>query len=176
MKILYYFCNRRGVSQRLTPVKVEEEMKMRLVRWNPLLRDFNPLTRNFDQIFGALAPRDEEVERDFLGTWYPAVDIFDNDNEIVLKAELPGLNKEDIDIHVEENLLTLRGERKREEEIKEKGYFRSERAYGTFSRSFTLPATVAANKIGASYKDGILTVTLPKAEEAKPRQIEVKVA
>src|SRR3972149_9996245 len=173
--MLCCLCNRRGVSQRLTPHR-EKEMNMRLVRWNPLWRDFGPLTRNLDQIFGTLAPRGEEVERDFLGTWYPAVDIFDNDNEIVLKAELPGLNKEDIDIHVEENLLTLRGERKREEEIKEKGYFRSERAYGTFSRSFTLPATVAANKIGASYKDGILTVTLPKAEEAKPRQIEVKVA
>ncbi len=151
-----------------------------LVRWNPFWRDFGSLTRNFDQFFDTLAPRSARgpngEEADFLGSWYPAVDIFDNDNEIALKAELPGLKKEDIDIHVEDNLLTLRGERKREEEVKEKGYFRSERAYGTFSRSFTLPATVAADKISANYKDGILSVTLPKAEEAKPRQIEVKVA
>lgn len=150
-----------------------------LVRWNPW-RDFGPLTRNFDQFFDSLAPRSSRgpngEESDFLGTWYPAVDIFDNEREIVLKAELPGLKKEDIDIHVEDNLLTLRGERKREEEVKEKGYYRSERAYGTFSRSFTLPATVDVKKIGASYKDGVLAVTLPKAEEAKPRQIEVKVS
>jgi HSP20 family protein len=150
-----------------------------LVRWNPW-RDFGSLTRNFDQLFDTLAPGSTRgpngEETDFLGTWYPAVDIFDNDNEIILKAELPGLKKEDIDIHVEDNLLTLRGERKREEEVKEKGFFRSERAYGAFSRSFTLPATVAVKKISADYKDGILAVTLPKAEEAKPRQIEVKVA
>jgi len=148
-----------------------------LVRWNPW-RDLG-LTRNFDQLFDALTPRTRGPngeESDYLGTWYPAVDIFDKDNEIVLKAELPGLKKEDIDIHVEENLLTLRGERKREEEVKEKGYYRSERAYGTFSRSFTLPATVDVKKIAASYRDGVLVVTLPKAEEAKPRQIEVKVS
>ena len=149
-----------------------------LVRWNPW-RDFG-VTRNFDQFFDSLIPRTTRgpngEESDFLGTWYPAVDIFDNDNEIVLKAELPGLKKEEIDIHVEDNLLTLRGERKREEEVKDKGYYRSERAYGTFSRSFTLPATVDVKKINASYKDGVLAVTLPKAEEAKPRQIEVKVS
>ena len=149
-----------------------------LVRWNPW-RDTGSLSRNFDQLFDMLAPRVRGAngeETDFLGTWYPAVDIFDKDNEIVLKAELPGLKKEDIDIHVEDNLLTLRGERKREEEVKEKGYYRSERAYGQFSRSFTLPATVDAKKISASFKDGVLAVALPKAEEAKPRQIEVKVA
>lgn len=145
---------------------------MTLVRWNPFWRDFGPLVNTFKTFDTAAG----EIERDFVGAWYPPVDIFDKGSEIVLKAELPGLKKEDIGINVEDNLLTVRGERKREEEVKEKGYFRTERSYGSFSRSFKLPATVAADKIDAAYKDGVLTITLPKAEEAKPRQIEVNAA
>ncbi len=143
---------------------------MTLVRWNPW-RDFGSLARTFDRSF--------DRSEDFSGIWSPPVDIFDNDGEIVLKAELPGLKKEDIDINVEDNLLTLRGERKREKEVSDKndkGVFRSERVYGSFSRSFTLPTSVAADKINASYKDGVLTISLPKAEEAKPRQIAIKAA
>ena len=128
------------------------------------------LARTFD--------RSLDRSEDFFGSWSPAVDIFDNAGEIVLKAELPGLKKEDIDINVEDNLLTVRGERKREKEVtdNDKGVFRSERAFGSFSRSFTLPTTVAVDKINASYKDGVLTLTLPKAEEAKPRQIAIEAA
>ncbi|MEE9263141.1 MAG: Hsp20/alpha crystallin family protein [Vicinamibacteria bacterium] len=140
---------------------------MTLVRWNPW-RDFGSLARTFDRSF--------DRSEDFSGIWSPPVDIFDNDGEIVLKAELPGLKKEDIDINVEDNLLTLRGERKREKEVNDKGVFRSERVYGSFSRSFTLPTTVTADKINASYKDGVLTISLPKAEEAKPRQIAIQAA
>jgi HSP20 family protein len=163
--MLYYVWKRKRSGPEAHSQTIEEEITMTLVRWNPFWRDFGSLARSFDQ-----------VERDFSGTWYPAVEILDNESEIVVKAELPGLKKEDIDINVEDNVLTVRGERKREEEVKEKGYFRSERAYGSFSRSFTLPTTVAVDKINASYKDGVLSVTLPKAEEAKPRQIAIKAA
>ena len=138
-----------------------------LVRWNPW-SNFGPLARTFERSF--------DRSEDFSGIWSPPVDIFDNDSEIVLKAELPGLKKEDIDINVEDNLLTLHGERKREKEVNDKGVFRSERVYGSFSRSFTLPTTVSAGKINASYKDGLLTISLPKAEEAKPRQIAIEAA
>ncbi len=141
-----------------------------LVRWNPW-SNFGPLARTFERSF--------DRSEDFSGIWSPPVDIFDNEGEIVLKAELPGLEKEEIDINVEDNLLTVSGERKREKEVNgknDKGVFRSERVYGSFNRSFTLPSSVAADKINASYKDGVLTLTLPKAEEAKPRQITIEAA
>jgi HSP20 family protein len=129
----------------------------------------NRLNRAFD-----LHLRDDD--RESMSLWNPAVDIFEEKDDVVIKAELPGMNKDDIDLRVENNVLTLTGQRKREKEVNEDGYFRSERAYGTFSRSFTLPTTVDVGKIAASYKDGVLTINLPKAEEAKPKQIDVKVA
>lgn len=148
-----------------------------LVRWEPFLKDFSNLTERFNRMFEGRGW--EDVDRPLVnqfGAWYPPVDIQDRGGEILIEAELPGMKKEDIDIRIENNVLTLQGQRKREHEAKEEGYFRSERVYGGFSRSFTLPSTVAVNKITASYKDGVLTVSLPKAEEAKPRQIEVKVS
>ena len=147
---------------------------MRLVRWQPINRDFNALADRFNRVFD-LRHWDED-DRESLGHWHPAVDIFDNGTEIVLEAELPGLKKDEIDVKVDNNVMTLQGERKREKEVEENGYFRSERSYGSFSRSFTLPTTVDSNKIEAAFEDGVLKVTLPKAEEAKPKQIEVKVA
>ena len=111
------------------------------------------------------------------GSWVPAVDIFENDKqELVLKAELPDMKREDIQVVFENNTLTLKGERKFENEIKQEQFHRVERAYGTFSRSFSLPSTVDASKIAAEYKNGVLTVTLPFREEAKPRTINVDVA
>ncbi len=110
------------------------------------------------------------------GDWLPPVDIFENDkHEIVLTAELPGMSREDLDIRVENNTLTIRGERKREQEAKQESYHRVERFYGAFSRSFSLPSTVNTEKVKADFKDGVLTVTLPTREEAKPRQIQVQV-
>jgi len=110
------------------------------------------------------------------GRWVPAVDIYESENhEVVIKAELPDVKKEDIGVTVENNVLTLTGERKQEESVKREQFQRVERRFGSFSRSFSLPATVNASQIAASYKDGVLTVRLPRREEAKPKQITVNV-
>jgi HSP20 family protein len=108
-------------------------------------------------------------------TWSPAVDIVETDDQVVLKAELPDMKREDISITFENSTLTIRGERKLDETVKRENYQRLERFYGQFSRSFTLPATIDASGITASYKDGVLTIRLPQREEAKPKQIEVAV-
>lgn len=110
------------------------------------------------------------------GTWVPPVDIYEVDGELVLKAELPDMNREAIDVTVENNTLTIRGERKLDNEIKQENFHRVERAYGSFMRTFSLPPTVDAGRIEAEYKNGVLTVKLPMREEAKARQIDVKVA
>ena len=114
-------------------------------------------------------------EESALTTWAPAVDIYETPNELVVKADLPDVNEKDIDVRVENNLLTIRGERKFEKSISEENFLRVERTYGSFSRSFSLPNTVNAESIGAEYKNGVLTVTLPKREESKPRQVKVTV-
>jgi HSP20 family protein len=107
--------------------------------------------------------------------WAPAVDIFETPNELVVKADLPDVDEKDIDIRVENNLLTIRGERRFEKNVSEDNYLRVERTYGAFSRSFSLPITVNTEAIHAEYKNGVLTVILPKREESKPRQVKVSV-
>jgi HSP20 family protein len=114
-------------------------------------------------------------EESALTTWAPAVDIYETPNELVVKADLPDVNEKDIDVRVENNLLTIRGERKFEKSVSEENYLRVERTYGAFSRSFSLPNTVNPEAIGAEYRNGVLTVTLPKREESKPRQVKVTV-
>jgi HSP20 family protein len=111
-----------------------------------------------------------------LTTWAPAVDIYEGENELVVKADLPDVKPEDLDIRVENNILTIRGERKFEKKTDEKNYLRVERAYGSFARSFSLANTVNTEAIKADYKDGVLTLNIPKREEAKPKQIKVNVA
>jgi HSP20 family protein len=106
-------------------------------------------------------------------SWSPSVDIFETEGEIVVKSELPGMDRKDITLHLESNVLTLRGERKFEKETKEENYHRIERSYGNFSRSFSIPATVDEEKIRADYKDGVLKIVLPKKEQAKPKQIKI---
>jgi HSP20 family protein len=145
---------------------------MNLVLRDPFWKEFGALSNRLNRLLDV--PRDDQA--DFLGSWSPAVDIFDKGGEVVIHAELPGIKKEDIDVRVENNVLTIRGKKERKEEVKEEGYFRAERTYGSFSRSFSLPSTVEVSKIGAEYKDGVLTLRLPKAEEAKPRQIDIKVS
>jgi HSP20 family protein len=146
---------------------------MNLVLRDPFWKEFNTLSGRLNRLLGD-APREDAS--DSLGSWSPVVDIFDKGNEVVIHAEIPGVKKEDIDVRVENNVLTIRGKKEQKEEVKEEGYFRSERLYGSFSRSFSLPSTVEASRIAAQYKDGVLTLSIPKAEEAKPRQIEVKVS
>jgi HSP20 family protein len=108
------------------------------------------------------------------GEWIPAFDVSETDEEIIVKAEVPGMNVKDIDITLTDGLLTIKGERKLEKEDKGESYHRVERQFGSFSRSFNLGAEVKADAIDANYKDGILTLTLPKAEETKPKRIQVK--
>jgi HSP20 family protein len=110
-----------------------------------------------------------------LATWAPAVDIYETENELVIKADLPDVNEKDLDVRVENNMLTIRGERKFEQKVKEENYLRIERSYGSFSRSFSLPNTVNTEAIKAEYKNGALTVELPKRAETKPRQVKVNV-
>jgi HSP20 family protein len=114
---------------------------------------------------------DEEITQ---GAWAPPVDIYETAESIVLEAELPGMTKDDIVVEVKDNTLTLKGEKKFEREVKEENYHRVERSYGAFQRAFTLPLTVQQDKVKAKFKDGILEITLPKMEEAKPKQIKVE--
>lgn len=150
---------------------------MAIVRWEPF-RDMvtiqDRMNRIFDEAFRA--NRGAGSQEDYaLASWAPAVDIYEQDGNIVLKAELPGVDPNDVDVRVENNVLTLRGERKLDSDVKKEGYHRVERAYGTFGRSFTLPTVVDTEKIKAEYKDGVLRVTLPKREEAKAKQISISV-
>jgi len=128
---------------------------MTVVRWDPF-REFAQTTA---------------------GSWVPPVDVYSNgDHEIVLKAELPDMTREAIDITVEDDTLTIKGEKRVADDVKEEQFHRIERRYGSFSRAFSLPQTVDATKVSAEYKNGVLTVRLPLREEAKPRQIKVDVA
>jgi len=147
---------------------------MTIVRSNPLhemATNQERLSRILDGFYGR--PQ-EDLTR---GAWVPAVDIYSNgQHELVLKAELPDMKEEEIDLTVEDNTLTLRGERKLDAEVTEEQFHRIERNYGSFARTFALPPTVDAGKVSAQYKAGVLTVRLPLREEAKPKQIKVQVA
>ncbi len=146
---------------------------MALTRQDPF-RDLAVLQDRMSRLFGdSYGAREEGV----LSTWVPAVDIFENEKkELVLKAELPDLAREDVAVTVENNTLTIRGERKFDAEVKKEQYHRIERAYGNFSRSFSLPTTVETGKIAAEFKHGVLTIRLPFREEAKPRSINIEVS
>jgi HSP20 family protein len=109
-------------------------------------------------------------------TWAPAVDIYETENELVLKADLPDMNEKDLDVRVENNMLTIGGERKFEQKVKEDNYLRIERTYGSFSRSFSLPNTISSETIKAEYKNGVLTVEMPKRAESRPKQVKINVS
>ncbi len=145
---------------------------MGIVRWEPfrdLVASQDRFSRLFNESFSRLFGDQEGLER----AWAPAVDIFESDNNIVLKAELPGLDPKDVEVRVEDSTLYLKGERKFEKEVEEDNYHRIERSYGSFARSFSLPATIDSDKVQAEYKDGLLTLTIPKREEAKPKTIKI---
>lgn len=143
---------------------------MAIVRWEPARElasmEIDRLNQMFSDFYGQAFSR----------AWVPAVDIYETDaHEVVLKAELPDMKREDINLTFENGVLTLKGERKFEQEAKKENFQRIERRHGAFSRSFTLPNTVDATRINAAYKDGVLTIRLPQREEAKPKQIAVNV-
>jgi HSP20 family protein len=136
-------------------------------------RGFSALHDQVNRIFNQTVQG--HTDESALTAWAPSVDIFETPNELVVKADLPDVDEKDIDIRVENNLLTVRGERKFDKSVAEDNYLRIERTYGTFSRSFSLPNTVNPEAIRAEYKNGVLTVSLPKREESKPRQVKVNV-
>jgi HSP20 family protein len=150
---------------------------MAIVRFEPF-RDLvtiqDRMNRLFSEAFRGTRAGDEDWGLG--GSWAPAVDILEQDGNIVLKAELPGVDPKDVEVRVENNTLTLRGERRFDNETKRENYHRVERSYGTFTRSFSLPNVVDTEKIKAEYRDGVLNVTLPTKEEAKPKQISINVS
>ena len=147
---------------------------MAITRFDPF-REFATLQDRMNRLFGDVYLRDEDVAQ--RGSWVPPVDIYETDgHDLIIKAELPDMTREDIEVTVENNTLTLRGTKKLPSDVKEDQFRRVERSYGTFSRSFTLPTTVDASKVGAEYRNGVLTVKLPFREEARPRTINVEVA
>ena len=143
---------------------------MNVIQYAPL-RGLSTLHDQVNRLFNESIVRGHG-EESAITTWAPAVDIYETPNELVVKADLPEVEEKDIDIRVENNLLTIRGERKFEKSVSEDNYLRVERTYGPFSRSFSLPNTVNAETIHAEYKNGVLTVNLPKREESKPRQVK----
>ena len=145
---------------------------MALIRWDPF-RALNPLENHFTRFFdrnGFDWPDRTPTETT---AWVPKVDIFENESDLVVRAELSGIDPKEVELSVENNVLTISGERRLEYDEKKDNYHRVERSYGSFSRSFSLPRIVNKDKIRADYKDGVLVVHLPKQEEAKPRQIKI---
>jgi HSP20 family protein len=144
-----------------------------LTRWTPMgnLQSFqNEMNRMFNQFFQG---SNGEEAGSKLSTWNPSVDIYETDDALIIKAELPGVSKDDVSVEVHQNTLTLRGQRTHEAEVKQDKYHRVERSYGTFQRSFVLPTMVDQEKVQATFKDGVLELHLPQLESAKPRRIAI---
>jgi HSP20 family protein len=143
-----------------------------MIRWNRF-RNTQNLQEQVNRLFESSFPAKGEASA--LTTWAPAVDIYETENELVIKADLPDVNEQELDVRVENNTLTIGGERKFEDQVKEENYLRVERSYGSFSRSFSLPTTLNTEAIKAEYKNGVLTVELPKRAESKPKQVKISV-
>jgi len=142
-------------------------------RWEQPFRGATTLQEQINRVFGDVVGRTGEESN--LTPWAPEVDIYETENELVVKADLPDVNPQDLDIRVENNILTIRGERKFDDKANEDNYLRIERSYGSFSRSFSLANSVKSEGIKADYQNGVLTLSIPKREEAKPKQIKVNV-
>jgi HSP20 family protein len=141
-----------------------------ITRWDPF-RNLTTLQDQINRLFDdGFRVRGQESA---ITAWAPAVDIYETPDELVLKADLPDVEEKDLDIRIENNMLTIRGERKFEQKVSEENYLRVERAYGSFTRSFTLPNTVDAERIQAEYRNGVLNIRMPKREETKPKQVKV---
>jgi HSP20 family protein len=145
-----------------------------ITRWDQS-RGLTSLQDQVNRLFEDNFTRDRSSHAD-LATWAPPVDIYETENELVVKVDLPDLQDKDIDVRVENNMLTIRGERKFDKDVNEENYLRIERAYGSFMRSFSLPNTVSAENIRAEYRNGVLTLHMAKLEESKPKQIKVNIS
>src|SRR4030043_1111685 len=155
-------------------------MARELTIWRPLaeltpFRDFERMRREMDRFWDSFFDGGLRRRTEAGGEWLPSLDVSETKNELVVKAEVPGMDAKDIDISLSDGVLTIKGEKKQEKEEKEADYHLVERSYGSFTRSIRLPKEVQNDKISASYKDGILKVTLPKSEEAKKKEIKIKV-
>ena len=151
---------------------------MAIVRWRPfedLMNIEEEISRFFDEFFGSRVPASAAQQREGSPAWVPRVDISETEDEIIVRADIPGMKKEDIKVTLADNVLTISGEKKIERDEKKENYHRVERVFGTFSRSFYIPTNVDASKITAKYNNGVLEVRLPKKEEAKPKEIPVNV-
>src|SRR5215204_5457501 len=146
---------------------------MTIVRYDPF-RDLRTLQEEVNRLFSTNLTRGFGEEGIGRGAWNPSVDIYENKDQIVLEAELPGMNADDFELSVENNVITLRGERHFEKKDDSDNYHRVERSYGSFTRSFTLPPTVSGEGVAAEYRNGVLRITLPKREEVKARRIEIQ--
>lgn len=145
---------------------------MAIIRWDPF-RDLITLREKMNRLFeDAFAARGEEKDL-MASTWTPSVDIYETENEVVLTAEVPGIEDKNIEIKIEDNTLSIKGERMLEKETKEENYHRIERAYGTFYRSFTIPHNVDQDKIQAEHESGVLKITMPKKPELKPQKVKI---
>lgn len=144
-----------------------------IMRWEPF-RNLSSLQEQVNRLFESSFP--SRGDESALTAWAPAVDVYETENELVIKADLPDVTEKDLDVRIENNMLTIRGERKFEQKVKEESYLRMERAYGSFSRSFSLPNSVNTEAIKAEYKDGVLNITLPKRAESKPKQVKIAVS
>lgn len=135
-------------------------------------RELNSLQDQVNRLFDETFSRGRSAESE-MGTWAPAVDIYETEQELVLKVDLPEVDQQEIDIRIEKNMLTIRGERKFHNEVSQDNYLRVERAYGPFSRSFSLPNTINTEAIKADYQNGVLSIRMPKREESRPKQIRI---
>lgn len=143
--------------------------------WNPV-SELEKLQQDMGRLFDFSFSRWPERDSGLLeGLWSPAIDIYDSKDHLMVKADIPGLSKDEIEVSVHGDTLTLKGEKKKEEEVKEKDFVRSERFYGAFHRAIKLPVAVDSDRVKASYKNGVLELTLPKKEDAKPKQIQIDV-
>ena len=148
---------------------------MALVRWDPF-RNVATLQDRINRLFEDAFPRSRDIDDDVsMCAWRPAVDIYETENGLVLKAELPGVKKEDVSVEIKDNILTLKGERVEDKRVDEDNYYRRERCFGTFQRSFNLEQNIQPEKIKAKFKDGVLEVEIPRPEEEKPKKISVSV-
>ena len=149
---------------------------MKLVRYRPevgrALSNVLDVRGDFDRLFNLSGFGEEPGS---YGDWSPQIDVYEEKDSVILKADLPGLTKDSITVNVEENIVTLEGTKEREEKSEETGYYRCERWHGSFKRSFEIPAGVDAAKVKAGFKDGVLTVTLPRSEASKPRKVDIEV-